>query len=156
MFRRTSAVALATASMALTAPVIAHAAPAPGDEATARRIACQEYAVGAATFDYRDLGPWQARLTRGTAPELTAKLRSTEGAMSQLLQPLKWVSTARLSGAEVTPLGDDVWLAKCFVTVHATNVQAPNGRDVLTTYTVTLDKKRNWQITDVGGTDPAN
>ncbi|MET9328764.1 hypothetical protein [Tsukamurella sp. NPDC003166] len=152
MFTRTASTLLISASLALSAPALAHAAPAPGDAATARRIACEQYAVNAATFDYRDLGPWRVALTRGTSPELSAKLTSTVPSMTQLLQPLKWVSTARLSGAEVTPVGDDVWKAKCFVAVHATNVQAPNGRDVLTVYNVTLDKKRNWLITDVGGT----
>ncbi|WP_019201373.1 hypothetical protein [Tsukamurella sp. 1534] len=146
--RTVSALGLVGATLAVAAPAVA--APAPGDQATARRIACEQYAVGAATFDYRDLGPWQARLTRGTSPELTAKLNSTAGTMNQVLQPLQWVSTARLAGAEVTPLGDDVWRAKCFVNVHTTNTKNPQGRNVVSQYVITLDKKRNWQITDIG------
>lgn len=152
MLPRVTAALTSVAAVAVLAPAVAHAAPAPGDEATARRIACEQYAVGAATFDYRDLAPWRARLVRGTSPELSTKLADTYDAMRELLQPLKWVSTASLSGAEVRHVGDDVWKARCFVSVHATNVQAPQGRDVLTVYEVTLDKKRNWQITDVGGT----
>ncbi|CAM3719534.1 hypothetical protein ACXYTP_20705 [Tsukamurella ocularis] len=151
MLSRITAAFTSAAALAVLAPAVAHAAPAPGDEATARRIACQEYAVGAATLDYRDLAPWRARLVRGTSPELSTKLAGTYEPMRQLLQPLQWVSTARLSGAEVRPVGDDVWKAKCFVAVHATNTQSPQGRDVVSVYDVTLDKKRNWQITDVGG-----
>ncbi|MCS3781591.1 hypothetical protein [Tsukamurella ocularis] len=152
MLSRVTAALTSAAAVAVLAPAVVHAAPVPGDEATARRIACEQYAVGTATFDYRDLGPWRARLVRGTTPELAAKLAGTYDAMRELLQPLEWVSTASLSGAEIRHVGDDVWKAKCFVAVHATNVQAPQGRDVVTVYNVTLDKKRNWQITDVGGT----
>lgn len=155
MSSRLPAALLCTAALAVLAPTVAHAAPAPGDEATARRVACEQYAVGASTFDYRDLGPWEAALTRGTSPELTAKLRTTASSMRELLQPLQWVSTSRLAGAEVTPVGDDVWKAKCFVAVHAVNVKAPNGRDVITVYNLTLDKKRNWLITDING-DPTS
>lgn len=154
MFSRTAAVVLCSASLAMLAPAVAQAAPAPGDQATARRIACEQYAVGASTFDYRNLAPWKANLTRGTSPELTANLNTTVESMREMLQPLKWVSTARLSGAEVVPLGDDVWRATCFVNVHAVTVQSPQGRDVLTSYVITLDKKRNWLITDVGSNSP--
>lgn len=153
MLSRVTAALTSAAAVAVLAPAVAHAAPAPGDEATARRIACEQYAVGAATFDYRDLGPWEARTVRGTSPELAAKLRATHGAMRELLTPLQWVSTASLSGAEVRPVGNDVWKARCFVAVRSTNAQAPQGRTVVTVYDVTLDKKRNWQITDAGG-DP--
>lgn len=151
MLSRITAAFTSAAALAVLAPVVAHAAPAPGDEATARRIACEQYAVRASTFDYRDLGRWEADLTRGTSPELAAKLRSAGSSIREMLQPLQWGSTSRLAGAEVTPAGDDVWKAKCFVAVHAVNVQSPQGRDAVTVYEVTLDKKRNWQITDVGG-----
>ncbi|GAB3130529.1 hypothetical protein GCM10027289_15230 [Tsukamurella serpentis] len=148
---RAVAVASTTAVIATVAPALAQAAPAPGDEATARRIACEEYSVGAATMDYRDTQSWRGRLTRGVTPELRAKLDSSYPSVAELLQPLKWVSTARLQGAEVKPAGNDIWNVTCFVAVRSTTVQAPQGREVLTQYEITLDKKRAWQITDIGG-----
>ncbi|MGX9296281.1 hypothetical protein [Tsukamurella paurometabola] len=153
MLSRVTAALTSTAAVAVLAPAVTHAAPAPGDEATARRIACEQYAVGAATIDYRNLAPWRANLVRGTSPELRAKLESSADAMNQTLQPLRWVSTGRLAGAEVRHVGNDVWKARCFVAVRGTNAQAPQSRDVVTVYDVTLDKKRNWQIIDAGG-DP--
>ncbi|MDP0400044.1 hypothetical protein [Tsukamurella strandjordii] len=144
--------AAATAAVALgsAAPAIAD----PGDAQTVRRIACEQYAVGASTFDYRDLRSWQQRLKQGVSPELSAKYDHTVGAMNQVLQPLQWVSTGRFAGAETQDLGNGVWRAKCFINVHATNTQAPQGRTTTTQYVITLDKNRGWLITDVGG-DPA-
>jgi len=153
MLSRFTAALTSTAAVVVLAPAVAHAAPAPGDEATARRIACQEYAVGAATLDYRTPAVWRANVVRGTSPELRTKIESSSGALEQVQQDLKWVANARLSGAEVRPIGGDVWAARCFVAIHSTTVKSPQGIGSVAVYNITLDKKRNWLITDVTGDD---
>ncbi|KXP03078.1 hypothetical protein [Tsukamurella pseudospumae] len=152
--RGSAAVLMSTVPLAALGPAVAHAAPAPGDEATARRIACEQYAVGAATVDYREFGQWRARLTRGTTPELARTLTDASVGMESLYRDLQWVSTAGLAGAEITSLGNDTWRATCFVRIRTTSVKAPAGASTVSVYNVTLDKKRNWQITDIEG-DPA-
>ncbi|GAA4400392.1 hypothetical protein [Tsukamurella soli] len=119
------------------------------DDAKAEQVA-GDYAVGAATFDYHDLGPWTAALTNGVSPELKTKLDATTSAMNQLLQPLQWVSKASELDAVVSSHNGPVYKVNVYVRVDGTNVQTPTGRTVNVVYNVTLNKDANWQITDVG------
>ncbi|CAM3442809.1 Mce-associated membrane protein [Tsukamurella hominis] len=123
---------------------------AAADEARAEKVAA-DYAAAASTFDYRDLGPWRTALTKGVSPELKTKLEATVGAMNQMMQPLQWVSKGTVLDSVVSNRSGDVFKANVYVKVDATNVQATAGREVITVYTVTLDKSKDWQITDVGG-----
>ncbi|TWS23761.1 hypothetical protein FK268_16030 [Tsukamurella sputi] len=120
------------------------------DKARAEKISA-DYAAGASTFDYRDLGPWRAGLTKGVSPELKTKLEATAGAMNQLLQPLQWVSKGTVLDAVVTSQSGPVYKVRAYVKVEATNAQATSGREVITAYDLTLDQSKDWQITDVGG-----
>lgn len=120
------------------------------DNARAEKLA-GDYATGSATFDYRDLTPWNNALVKGVSPELKTKLQATTGAMNQLLQPLQWVSKGTVQDTIVSSQSGPVYKVNVYVQVTSTNVQAPASREVLTLYTVTLDKSKNWQITDVGG-----
>ncbi|WP_156485779.1 hypothetical protein [Tsukamurella pseudospumae] len=125
------------------------------DEARAQKIAA-DYAAGASTFDYRDLGPWRTALTKGVSPELKTKLEATAGTMNQLLQPLQWVSKGTVQDSIVNARSGSVYKVNTYVKVSSTNVQATAGREVITTYTVTVDSAKDWQITDVGGINPGN
>lgn len=123
---------------------------ADADRAQAEKVAA-DYAVGASTFDYRDLGPWSGRLTNGVSPELKSKMEATVGAMNQLLQPLQWVSKGTIMDSVVNSQSGPVYKVSAYVKVEATNAQATAGREVVTVYNVTLNKDADWQITDVGG-----
>jgi Mce-associated membrane protein len=125
------------------------------DEAKALEVA-MNYAVGAATFDYRNLEPWRKAITTGTSPDLTAKMNNTVNSMNQLLQPLRWVSKGTPLDAAVAARTGSLYKVNTYVKVSATNAQAVNGRDVITVYTITLDQAKNWQITDVGGVNPGS
>jgi len=50
---------------------------------------------------------------------------------------------------------DSVFVVNCFVSAVTKNIQAPNGIQSATTYTVTINQKGNWTIPDVGGGDSA-
>ncbi|GAB3133410.1 hypothetical protein GCM10027289_23220 [Tsukamurella serpentis] len=130
---------------------------AAADKAKAEKVAL-DYASGAATFDYRDLAPWRANLVKGVSPDLKNRLDATAGALNQLLQPLQWVSKATAMDAVVNSESGSVYKVNAYVRVQTTNVQAASGREVVTVYNVTLDKDKDWQITDVGGPvgDPAS
>ncbi|MBS4103399.1 hypothetical protein [Tsukamurella paurometabola] len=123
---------------------------AAANRAQAEKVAA-EYAAGASTFDFRDLTPWRSALTKGVSPELKTKLEATVGAMNQLLQPLQWVSKGTVMDAVVNSESGSIFKVNAYVRVEATNVQAASGREVVTVYNVTLDKDKDWQITDVGG-----
>jgi hypothetical protein len=123
---------------------------ADADRAKAEKVAI-DYAVGAASFDYRDLGPWSGRLTTGVSPELKSKMEATVGAMNQLLQPLQWVSKGTGLDSVVNSQSGPVYKVTAYVNVDATNAQSTAGRSVVTVYNVTLNKDADWQITDVGG-----
>ncbi|KXO88821.1 hypothetical protein [Tsukamurella pseudospumae] len=123
---------------------------AAADRAQAEKVA-SDYAAGASTFDFHDLGPWRTALTKGVSPELKTKLEATVGAMNQLLQPLQWVSKGTVLDAVVNSESGPVYKVSAYVKVEATNVQAASGREVITVYNVTLDKSKDWQVTDVGG-----
>ena len=96
---------------------------AAADDARAEDIAAT-YAAGASSFDYRDLGPWRTALVKGVSPELKTKLESTAGAMNQLLQPLRWVSTGTVLDAVVTSRSGPVSKVNTYVKVVSTNSQS--------------------------------
>jgi Mce-associated membrane protein len=123
---------------------------AAADKAQAEKVAAN-YAAGSSTFDYRDLGPWRTAVTTGVSPEVKAKYDALGGAMNQLFQPLQWVSKGTVLDAVVNSQSGPIYKVSAYVRVEATNVQAPGGREVVSVYNVTLDKDKDWQITDVGG-----
>lgn len=123
---------------------------AAADKAQAEKVAA-EYAAGASTFDYRDLGPWRTALVKGVSPELKTKLDAAAGAMNQLLQPLQWVSKGTVLDSVVNSQSGSIYKVSAYVNVAATNSQAPSGREMVSVYNVTLDKDKDWLITDSGG-----
>ena len=112
-----------------------------------------DYAVNAAQMDYQDFNGWKVKLVNGTSPELKDKLTKAADSMQQILGPLQWKSTARPLAAKVRSDAGGIYTVDAFVSVLTKTMQAPDGLQSTATYSVTLDSKNNWQITDVGGID---
>ncbi|ODR05991.1 hypothetical protein BHQ15_14555 [Mycolicibacillus koreensis] len=129
------------------------------DDERAQQVAL-DYAVGAARMDFRDLRTWQNDLVAGTSPQLSAKLTDAAESMEQILTPLQWESTAKPLAAVVRSHngggdrgGADIYVVDAFVSVFTKTTQAPDGLQSTATYSITLDRGQDWQITDVGGID---
>lgn len=120
------------------------------NNAHAEQIALN-YAVNAATMDFKDLQAWHVKLVAGTSPELNKKLSDAGTAMEQVLVPLQWNSTAQPLVAKVRSSSGGVYVVDSFVSVQTKTVQAPEPLQSTATYSTTIDSKNNWQITDVGG-----
>jgi hypothetical protein len=120
------------------------------DNSHAEQVAL-DYAVGAATIDAKDLGPWKANLVKGTTSELKAKLDEAGKSMEQILVPLQWNSSAVPLVAKVRANANGVYVVDTFVGVNTKTVQAPDGLASTATYSVTIDGNHDWQISDVGG-----
>jgi Mce-associated membrane protein len=116
----------------------------------AERIAL-DYAVDAAKIDFQDLGTWKKSLVKGTTPELKEKLNSASTSMEQILAPLQWKSTAIPLVAKVRSNSNGIYVVDTFVGVETKTMQAPEGLQSTATYSVTIDKNHDWQISDVGG-----
>ncbi|QLY34502.1 hypothetical protein H0264_19015 [Nocardia huaxiensis] len=124
------------------------------DHLHAEQVA-SDYAVGAATVNYADFASWVGRLKANTAPALANKFDSTASSLQQILDPLKWSSTASPISAKVVSETDGVYKVNVFVNVTSTNAQNPEGGQTTVTYSVTVDRNADWKITDVGGMDGA-
>jgi Mce-associated membrane protein len=116
----------------------------------AERIAL-DYAVNAAKIDARDLNAWKQNLVKGTTPELKKQLADAGTSMEQILVPLQWNSTAVPLAAKVRSNANGIYVVDTFVGVQTKTVQAPDGLQSTATYSVTIDSKHDWQISDVGG-----
>lgn len=120
------------------------------NDARAEKIAL-DYAVNAATMDYKDLQAWKVKLTAGTSPELSKKLSEAGTSMEQVLVPLQWSSSAQPLVAKVRSTNGGIYVVDSFVSVQTKTVQAPEALQSTATYSTTIDSNNNWQITDVGG-----
>ncbi len=120
------------------------------DEAHAEKIAL-DYAVNAATMDFKDLQAWHVKLVAGTSPELSKKLSDAGTSMEQVLVPLQWHSTAQPLVAKVRSTTGGIYVVDSFVSVQTKTVQAPEALQSTATYSTTIDSNNGWQITDVGG-----
>ncbi|EHB59146.1 hypothetical protein MycrhDRAFT_1582 [Mycolicibacterium rhodesiae JS60] len=120
------------------------------DDAHAEKIAL-DYAVNAATMDFKDLQGWKVKLVAGTSPELNKKLSDAGTSMEQVLVPLEWSSTAKPLVAKVRSSTGGVYVVDSFVSVQTKTVQAPEALQSTATYSTTIDSNNGWQITDVGG-----
>jgi Mce-associated membrane protein len=110
-----------------------------------------DYAVNAATMDFKDLQSWRVKLVAGTSPELNKKLSDAGTSMEQVLVPLQWSSTARPLVAKVRSTTGGIYVVDSFVSVQTKTIQAPEALQSTATYSTTIDSNNNWQITDVGG-----
>lgn len=119
-------------------------------DAHAEKVAL-DYAVNAATMDFKDLQAWHVKLVAGTSPELNKKLTDAGTSMEQVLAPLQWSSTAQPLVAKVRSNTGGVYVVDSFVSVQTKTVQASEALQSTATYSTTIDSNNNWQITDVGG-----
>ncbi|MGV0714518.1 hypothetical protein ABQE93_03825 [Mycolicibacterium sp. XJ662] len=110
-----------------------------------------DYAVNAATMDYKDLQAWKAKLVAGTTPELSKRLSEAAASMEQVLVPLEWSSSARPLVAKVRSSNDGVYVVDSFVSVQTKTIQSPEALQSTATYSTTIDSNNDWQIADVGG-----
>jgi hypothetical protein len=120
------------------------------NDARAEKIALN-YAVNAATMDFKDLQAWKVKLVAGTSPELSKKLSDAGTSMEQVLVPLQWSSSAQPLVAKVRSSTGGIYVVDSFVSVQTKTVQAPEALQSTATYSTTIDSNNNWVITDVGG-----
>ena len=120
------------------------------NDSRAEKIAL-DYAVSAATMDYKDLQAWKVNLVQGTSPELNGKLSDAGTSMEQVLVPLQWSSSARPLVAKVRSNTGGVYVVDSFVSVDTKTIQSPDPLQSTATYSTTIDSNNNWLITDVGG-----
>ncbi|WP_232541593.1 hypothetical protein [Nocardia bovistercoris] len=120
------------------------------DDKHAEEIA-SSYALGASTIDYRDVNAWLGRLKTGTTPQLSAKFDATGPQLEQILLPLQWNSTATPLSAQVLSESGGVYKVNAYLNVNSTSAQNPAGGQTTVTYSLTIDRNANWQISDVGG-----
>jgi len=110
-----------------------------------------DYAVNAATMNFQDLNTWKVKLVNGTTPSLHDQLTKAATSMEQLLVPLEWNSTAQPLVAKVRSETNGIYVVDTFVSVLTKTTQAPDNLQSTATYSITIDSKNNWQISDVGG-----
>ncbi|MEV6774181.1 hypothetical protein AB0N05_36650 [Nocardia sp. NPDC051030] len=122
------------------------------DDKHAEQVAT-DYAMGAANLNYSDFNAWTARLKSNTTPTLANKFDATSSKLQEILVPLKWTSSPTLLSSQVIGRDNGVYKVNVYLNVTSTNAQNPDG--VLTTiyYTVNVDPKSDWKVTDVGGID---
>jgi hypothetical protein len=120
------------------------------NEQRAEQIAL-DYAVDAAAMNFQDLNTWKGKLVNGTTPSLRDKLTKAASSMEQLLVPLEWNSTAQPLVAKVRSETNGIYVVDTFVSVLTKTTQAPDSLQSTATYSITIDSKDNWQISDVGG-----
>ncbi|MFW0791220.1 hypothetical protein [Gordonia sp. CPCC 205333] len=123
------------------------------DRARAEDIAGQ-YAVNAATLDYRDLTPWIANMKKGVSPDLQKQYDLIGQTMEQVLTPLRMQTSANVIVAKTVNVAGNVFRVQAVVDVNTKTVQTPNGGNTTATYTLTLDRSKDWMITSVG--DPTS
>ncbi|MBT0566578.1 hypothetical protein KIK15_07320 [Williamsia sp. CHRR-6] len=109
------------------------------------------YAVKAAMIDYRDFDPWFAALRTGVDDAMRTQFTTTEPVLRQLLGQLQWNSKGTLVGSDIKSHNGSVYVVQVFVDVQVTNVQSPNGVKTTALYPITVDKAKNWAITDISG-----
>lgn len=119
------------------------------DEAAAETVA-GEYAVGAATFSHNDIPAWAEALKAGTAKELESRFDVAVKTLTPLIQEVQWSQTAELITATTVDVrADRQFVVQVFVSTRMTSTQNPNGLNIITPYTITLDRDDDWLITDV-------
>lgn len=123
-------------------------------DARAEDIA-RKYAIGAATIDYQNLAAWRTALTAGTTDELANQLREASTQFEQVVVPLQWQSTATPLGTIVASNKDGLITVNVFVNMITKSTQRPEGIPSTATYTLTIDTKQDWKISDVRGMDAA-
>ncbi|MFE3190733.1 hypothetical protein ACFXHA_17110 [Nocardia sp. NPDC059240] len=149
--RVTAELAQSRTELAQAKDDVTHArAQAPDDERHAEQVAT-DYAVGAATVDYRDFDAWMVREKTNIAPQLAAKLDKSAPQLRSLLAPLQWVSTSTPITAKVMSASNGVYQVDVFLNESTTSTQSATPNQTTVVYNITVDRGAGWQITDIGG-----
>lgn len=120
------------------------------DRAAAERVA-GEFASRVSTVDYRDVPAWTAGVTKGVSPELKSKLEKASDVAGQLFQPLQWVAKGTVLDTVVTSQSGPVFKVNAYVRSEISTVQFPEGGRVqLNVWAITLDRDKDWQVTESG------
>ncbi|MGQ4601581.1 hypothetical protein [Nocardia sp. R6R-6] len=133
---------------------LGHVNAAAAERMHAEQVAL-DYATGAADMNFQDLATWRGRLVKGTTPELSNRLTQAASSMEQIIMPLQWSSTAKPIAAKVRSESNGIYQIDCFVSVLTKNSQAPRGIQSTATYSLSVDSRNAWIITDIGGIDAA-
>ncbi|WOC13100.1 hypothetical protein [Gordonia sp. MP11Mi] len=123
------------------------------DAAAAEKVA-GKYAVSAATLDYQDLTPWITAMKKGVSPELAKRYDAVGQTMEQIITPLRMKTSGELVTTSLSDSEGDLYRVDAVVNVNTTTVQNPSGGNAVAVYKLTLDRSKNWLITEVG--DPTN
>ena len=102
-------------------------------------------------MNFQDLNTWKGKLVNGTTPGLNEKLSKAATSMEQILVPLEWSSSAQPLAAKVRSDTNGIYVVDTFVSVLTKTTQTPDNLQSTATYSITIDSKDNWQISDVGG-----
>ncbi|WP_248489719.1 hypothetical protein [Tsukamurella sp. PLM1] len=131
------------------------AATATSDQNQRAQDVAKKYAIGAATIDYQNLAAWRTALTANTTSQLAAQLQQASVEFEQIVVPLQWQSTATPLGTIVASNKDGLIVVNVFLNMVTKSTQRPEGIPSTATYTLTIDTKQDWQISDVRGIDAA-
>ncbi|MBJ7288761.1 MAG: hypothetical protein JHC79_07595 [Williamsia sp.] len=124
---------------------------AQNSQAQRAKDVASDYAVKAAEIDHRNFDPWFAALKTGVDDAMVKQFTDTEPVLRQLLGQLQWVSKGTLVGSDIKSQNDGKYVVQVFVDVQVTNVQSPGGVKTTALYPITVDKNKNWAITDISG-----
>ena len=113
-----------------------------------------DYAVHAATLDYKDLTPWISAMKTGVSPELQRQYDVVGSAMEQVLTPLRMQTTAALVSAKTIDVAGNNFRVQAAVNMDMKTAQLPGGSNTVAVYSLTIDKGNGWTITSVG--DPTS
>jgi len=127
------------------------AAPTTTVDPTARpRQIAEQYALGAAAMDYRDMAAWKKRVVWHTSPELTRTLEAAAADLDEVARGVDMVSTASEANSVMAPSTDPkVTIVKVFVNVTTKSSVRPEGFTSIASYKLTMDNTRDYLITDV-------
>ena len=124
---------------------------AQNSQAQRAKDVASDYAVKVAEIDHRNFDPWFAALKTGVDDAMVKQFTETEPVLRQLLGQLQWVSKGTLVGSDIKSQNDGKYVVQVFVDVQVTNVQSPGGVKTTALYPITVDKNKNWAITDISG-----
>lgn len=126
---------------------------AAANSARAEQIA-GEYALGVATIDYRDLDSWVARLKKNTSAELSDKYDRSAPGLRESFLSLQWTSTATPITAKAVSEESGAYRVTVALRITSTNRQYPDPNETGATYTIVVDPRADWKITDVTSNRP--
>ncbi len=122
------------------------------DDKHAEQVAT-DYAVGVSTVNYTDFNAWIARLQKNTTPKLGAAFDAGKGELQKFMVPLQWISSPTPLGAQIVNRDNGAYKVNVYLNVNTSNTQRPDGFVSTVYYTVSVDPKDDWKVTEVSSID---